>query len=1290
MMELVSPNFICNSNILNTEEHISNSNNNIRILYHEDIENNIFDLYPLFIYYYPQRGISVDYLKKCLCVILSTNLNIDFDVILEIVEKKCEILNENILVFNEIKLVISDIYNINNNLYGKNLVRQFRENGKYIYKFPIYNFTFSIKKLRFDSKPLKRKRTGDDSVNTNKSKRRLLLFNTSLPPSYISPNYIKPKNIVTSIDKNDKILKMKENYEKIQKCENQVKHYNNKIDDILFKKLRVNKDLGLIEGYEFEIDRKEKLYVKDKQTEHLLDNMPLYYSLTNGNKGIKLNDVIIDSESKYVNSTEIRKLICSNDIIIVSGRPGSGKTYNITKALSLLSKRKINDNVLEWEKSTIESGCAKSLLGFSVRITFANSFCNSVSDGGIYIENYKKVNVKKICTSKNVCISLCSLLKLKKNIKGNIWKSPEHEYILYIDELNEIFDDISNIFISDFRITIFRYLKELIQKATKIIVSGDDVSAEDVLNLINIRKESEKNENDKVAYYEIKKHKKWKYTLLNEYSDWLNIMLKKLKENKRISVPCSIKKEAHELKRIISNTNPEKNVLIIDADYMNKFSDFAEQIVREKIDVFIYTGVLGTGVSIDFDNNIYRFGYFDVVFQYCTDMQPCRLQKQSIGRVRKIKENAVYIYCKDNNRNKFKYPTEISEIRKYYYSNMWRIQKMVGESGGSMGLNNMVFDDAKKELFHPEKNFDNIIFNTISKRSKDRNDFKNRYYLHLKSIGFEYFDCSNEIFEVGRKMVMKTVETSTEREMKKIFDNMKYTLTISKSKINDYDEFMTLKRLYESGNISKDDHLKYIAGKIALDLGYYVKEDDTDNGKIIPKIENVPIPVLHDNINMTGFTNRSRSKIVELLEENEMDSLSYDESQQFTKMIESKFRKKNRNMILFGILSKIFNGLGFNHFEGSEINYKFFRNVESTFAFLSSLKIVYFDAMKVSQKLYECIVTDFSAIMYNTETNPDEKSIMGTSKNSPRLSNMFFKENGITVYNFNNTPRKFRILLVFGMLRIILRKLYGIELIFDNNENSEEERSVQIKIENVKISKALEFNIYDDVEKCMNELKEKGDICDSDEFDKTIVVRKIGFDFSKVEESLKYMYLKYTNYGNMNMINKIKTISEVVSLDLVDEEIETVNESTNFEASTQPIIVNEEGNMEINQCFNGSRKAKKQLKKLISLKKRCTKKNISIIKQMGFDVDTKQFNINVDFNISTECNTYKPTDKSKCYSFRKDRKKYDCKISAFGKIFRNCSISTEIEAKKWVCYMKNKLKGKSETEINVLYNENRY
>lgn len=326
------------------------------------------------------------------------------------------------------------------------------------------------------------------------------------------------------------------------------------------------------------------------------------------------------------------------DVLAVQSEKGTGKTYNLLKALFESNNiTNTNPNIKELNstedlgihfKDNISPSSDSTILFITSRRTFGFKLISDLKEWGFKL--YSDINNHYICSRRIIC-QLDSLLRLDLD---------SYDYVI-VDECESVARYItSQHFIKNNRAgLIISSLENKIYNAKYVYIMDADLSDRCINFYTSIKKDCK----DLKVHIILNTYKAYStYTVkYMTYSTWLFNFFKHVEENKKLVVPMTSNNKAKNIYIKLTTKYPNLKVLII-----NKESSDDEKLNNllninrdwSTYDIIIYTPSISMGVSYD------CYDYFDYIYAYgCFNSLGSQEFCQMLHRVRNPINKEIYL-----------------------------------------------------------------------------------------------------------------------------------------------------------------------------------------------------------------------------------------------------------------------------------------------------------------------------------------------------------------------------------------------------------------------------------------------------------------------------------------------------------------------------------------------------------------------------------------------------------------------------------------------------------------------
>ena len=507
-------------------------------------------------------------------------------------------------------------------------------------------------------------------------------------------------------------------------------------------------------GYEF----------PDKNTEQIINSYP--------EKKIVISHENLKTISLKKLNTDVFKPDLNKRLLAVQSEKGTGKTYNLLKALFKENTKAPPD----------------SILFISSRRTFGIKLSADLKEFGFKL--YSEVDETYIYDKRIIC-QLDSLYRLQRDKYDLVIVDECESLARYLTSSHFTKSSKANQIISD--------LEFKISDANNVIIMDADLS-DRCLNyyksILSNTKELTKNDT-KIIINTFTPYSDYKVKYMT-YNTWLNHLVKFIMEKKKIVVPMASNSKAKDLYSKLQKDFPEKNILLIhrettDDDKLKKLLKVNEIWVN--YDIVIYTPTVCMGVSFD---EI----HFDNIFAYgCHNSLGSQEFCQMLHRVRNPKDKNIYVSFDhykyfDPMEDSVNYEQVEEMLTNDYYLtyhdlNSNAIQKKYKRVG------------KERVMYYPFKDepvYDLYVRNCIENIENKLNFTSNFFgYIKHKKYQYEYFECNDtEDFIKELKEIRKEREIKEKEELvKSVHDAETISKEQYKEKLMRKDKFLDEKSLNE-------------------------------------------------------------------------------------------------------------------------------------------------------------------------------------------------------------------------------------------------------------------------------------------------------------------------------------------------------------------------------------------------------------------------------------------------------------------------------------------------------------
>jgi len=489
---------------------------------------------------------------------------------------------------------------------------------------------------------------------------------------------------------------------------------------------------------------------------------------------------LVDELWTTTGTPKLAKDLCANiiseqraTIFAIKAPCGSGKTEAIKLGLERLLRDHPETKVIQ----------------YSSRRSFAQDVERVFRDLGF--QNYMNIDESRIVASR-VIVSLESLQR--------IGSQPD---VLVIDEAPEMMQQMLATTVKQKSYTFYLW-KQQIRKAKFIILASDDMTERPVAFVRGIRGDKQ----DQVVFY---KHSgggtRGKVAFVSSLQDTIKLLMDQLYDGKRVVVNCASKELANQLKERIEREMADKKVLL---DTGDTGDDVQRQVTEDpnylrQFDLFIYTSVLGTGVSIKIA------GHFSCVFQFAEQSHRLNLEKQALWRVRDIISRTFYVHILEAGPAAAVALTP-QQVRLAYQQagevNIECLAQVAEQCRRFQAKDREVLDPLLLDLMCED----------IAACSLDMADFEQRYMRHLiEDCALELIEVSEALFALGRVSDVAALGELKKALSQRIERKRNEAVVLSKARFGEGEEFPSveaIKKKQRKGQATERD-------KMALTANYH-------------------------------------------------------------------------------------------------------------------------------------------------------------------------------------------------------------------------------------------------------------------------------------------------------------------------------------------------------------------------------------------------------------------------------------------------------------------------------------
>jgi hypothetical protein len=335
-------------------------------------------------------------------------------------------------------------------------------------------------------------------------------------------------------------------------------------------------------------------------------------------------------ETEMYSESVMRPYPIEPNTLCIKGGMGVGKT----KALRQYLNEYFSDNIIEHK-----------IVSISNRQTLASGYLKNFPEFSLYSNIKGNIDLDIV---PRISIQCESLHRLGKPNPSKIID------LLILDEVESILEQFNSGLHQHFNST-FAIFQWMMITAKKVIC----IDAHLCERTINTLKKMRPNENIYFQHNTFYSESENIYNFTNNQSDWINIMLEYISEDKKIVLPTNSLLEAKTYQRIIEENFPNKKIKLYSSEMLT--SEKKEHFSNvdnywSLLDIVIYTPTCSAGIS-------FELNHFDYVFAHMSDSS-CNVEtcRQMLMRVRNISSKEYYIYIPPFSFNAGNYLTTTEDI----------------------------------------------------------------------------------------------------------------------------------------------------------------------------------------------------------------------------------------------------------------------------------------------------------------------------------------------------------------------------------------------------------------------------------------------------------------------------------------------------------------------------------------------------------------------------------------------------------------------------------------------------
>lgn len=605
----------------------------------------------------------------------------------------------------------------------------------------------------------------------------------------------------------------------------------NNLDEIFNDKKPTDKTIYI------ELDDTNLLYIKNLTIKNIITNDINNFYIENYYKNNNDNEDIIFNDNKTIQLDLNNFLLNPNDKLFnINAKWGSGKTYLFMR---LILEHSLNNNykiLLLTENNTLNKSLKTELTK-----TYKNALIQSHQD----IKKLDKFN-------DNIDICISSIESIKKCNKINF-------DIIILDEFESLLNHLESTtlkYITPLQACII--VKKFIQKCKKIICLDADLSINrlsPINDLLNIN-------NNKIHYSNFNKWDEYEFNIHFKLNEFYDKIFNDIENNKKIVIGTLEKKQqANLLNKMINEKYKSIKILYISGDgvYLNNIkidkkdclNNIENFIINNKIDVWIYTPSVKTGLSFNTEN------YFNKTYLLTSNKSICAREAiQMLFRVRNLEDKQINIYL-----------TKLLKIVEEPST-----EQFINFLNGSIKIANLEYKAHNEDFYNIDEFYLKIKIENLKEEFNKRYNFNHSFLSRLtKNHNIKVnlvFENKNEY-----KEIIEDVKKNKEILKLEHIENIAKTNYICFKQINEYQDNSQLSN-EEIEQLIKRKHLNnYGFRKIPYYYDEYNKYIYNDIYGYIYSINDVfkydKSYILHDNEDAINFiTNKQHTDIADRLNYN--------------------------------------------------------------------------------------------------------------------------------------------------------------------------------------------------------------------------------------------------------------------------------------------------------------------------------------------------------------------------------------------------------------------------------------
>jgi len=402
-------------------------------------------------------------------------------------------------------------------------------------------------------------------------------------------------------------------------------------------------------------------------------------------------------ETEIYSESVMRPYPIEPNTLCIKGGMGVGKT----KALRQYLNEYFSDNIIEHK-----------IVSISNRQTLASGYLKNFPEFSLYSNIKGNIDLD---TFPRISIQCESLHRLGKPNPSKVID------LLILDEVESILEQFNSGLHQHFNST-FAIFQWMMATAKKVIC----IDAHLCERTFNTLKKMRKNEGIYFQYNTFSSESENIYKFTNNQSDWINMMLDYISQDKKIVLPTNSLLEAKTYQKIIEENFPNKRIKLYSSEMLT--SEKKEHFSNvdnywSLLDIVIYTPTCSAGIS-------FELTHFDYVFAHMSDSS-CNVEtcRQMLMRVRNISSKEYYIYIPPFSSNAGNYLTTTEDIVKALKKKKIEMYQNYNDDSKTEGFQYIQFqyDPLNGDILFYETDYFYLWLENIRINNLSKNNFAKRF-----------------------------------------------------------------------------------------------------------------------------------------------------------------------------------------------------------------------------------------------------------------------------------------------------------------------------------------------------------------------------------------------------------------------------------------------------------------------------------------------------------------------------------------------------------------------------------